>query len=260
MVRLASGIALAAAAVAAIRFLPLEGLQLLAVLVSALTAHEYLGIVGTQGLARQVAPIAATMVLCSLVGRQVAIDGTLCVAVALAWVAVDLLATGRRVEHVAADLLAPVYAGAPLGMLVVIHALYGWRATLLLVGLIIVSDSSQYYVGRAFGRHPLAPAISPKKTVEGAVGGVVFGTASMLIVGSWVLPSASLPALGVLGATIVVLGICGDLFESRLKRTAGVKDSSALIPGHGGALDRLDALLFAAPAFYVYLRFAGGLP
>lgn len=254
MVRLASGIVLAAAAIAAIRFLPLEGLQLVAVLVAALTAHEYLTIAGTNGLARQAAPIAAAMALCALIGRQVAIDGSLLVLAALAWVAVDVLATGRRLERVAADLFAPVYAGAPLGMLVVIHALHGWRATLLLVGLIIVSDSSQYYTGRAFGRHALAPTISPKKTIEGAVGGVVFGTAVMLLVGSRVLPSASLPALAALGATIVVVGICGDLFESRLKRLAGVKDSSTLIPGHGGALDRLDALLFAAPAFYLYLR------
>jgi phosphatidate cytidylyltransferase len=76
----------------------------------------------------------------------------------------------------------------------------------------------------------------------------------MMFAGQAVVPSAGLLSLALLGATIVVLGVCGDLFESRLKRIAGVKDSSALIPGHGGALDRIDALLFAVPAYYLYLR------
>jgi phosphatidate cytidylyltransferase len=252
MVRLASGLVLAGAAVAAIRFLPLVWLQGIAVLVSAITAHEYLSIVDTKGSARQVVPIAATMAMCALVTRQVIVDLALVPLAALAWVALDVLITGRRLERVAADAFATLYIGAPLGMLVVIHALHGWRATLLLVGLIIVSDSSQYYAGRMFGRHALAPAISPKKTIEGAIGGVVAGSAFAMIVGSRIFPESSLTHLGALGAVLVVCGICGDLFESRLKRLAGVKDSSTLIPGHGGALDRLDALLFAAPAFYLF--------
>jgi phosphatidate cytidylyltransferase len=104
-----------------------------------------------------------------------------------------------------------------------------------------------------FGRHPLAPTVSPKKTIEGAVGGVIFGTAAMVAGGHWLLPLVDLPRLAVAGLAVVVLGICGDLFESRLKRLANVKDSSSLIPGHGGVLDRIDALLFATPAFYLLL-------
>ena len=145
-----------------------------------------------------------------------------------------------------------IYLGVPLGMLVAIHARGGWRATLLLIATVVVSDSMQYYTGRMLGRHPLAPAISPKKTIEGAVGGVVFGTLFMTVVGSRVLLAAPVQ-MALLGVAIVLLGIAGDLFESRLKRQSGVKDSSALIPGHGGVLDRIDALLFAIPAFYLYL-------
>ena len=104
------------------------------------------------------------------------------------------------------------------------------------------------------GRHALAPAISPKKTIEGAVGGLVSGTAFLVLAAPWVFPAMSLRARIGVGAAAVVLGICGDLFESRLKRAAGMKDSSSLIPGHGGALDRLDALLFVVPAFYLYVR------
>ncbi|HEX5108289.1 MAG TPA: phosphatidate cytidylyltransferase [Vicinamibacterales bacterium] len=254
MVRLASGIVLGAAAVAAIRFLPIDALRVLAVVVAALAAHEYLQIAGTAALARQAVPIAATMLLCALVACEVPIDSAALVLVALAWIATDLLATGRPLPQAAADLVAPIYIGAPLGSLVVVQVKGGWQATLLLVALVIVSDSAQYYCGRMFGRHPLAPSISPKKTIEGAVGGLVFGMAFMVLAGSRLLPAASLLSVAALGAAIVVLGICGDLFESRLKRLAGMKDSSSLIPGHGGVLDRIDALLFAAPAFYVYLR------
>jgi hypothetical protein len=113
-----------------------------------------------------------------------------------------------------------------------------------------MSDSAQYYTGRAFGRRPLAPSISPKKTIEGAIGGVVFGIVFMMLAASILLPQVPLLVRGLLGAAVVALGIVGDLFESRLKRLAGTKDSSSLIPGHGGVLDRIDALLFATPAFY----------
>jgi phosphatidate cytidylyltransferase len=78
----------------------------------------------------------------------------------------------------------------------------------------------------------------------------------MTLVGARLFPGSTIPVLALLGATLVALGIAGDLFESRLKRAAAMKDSSALIPGHGGVLDRIDALLFAVPAFYLYLHHA----
>ena len=131
----------------------------------------------------------------------------------------------------------------------------GPPALFLLMLTVMISDTAQYYSGRAFGRRPLAPLVSPKKTVEGAVGGFVFGSAVFTIVGAWWLPDTPAPFRVVLGVTIVALGIAGDLFESMLKRSAGVKDSSALIPGHGGVLDRIDALLFAAPVYYIVLRY-----
>jgi phosphatidate cytidylyltransferase len=114
----------------------------------------------------------------------------------------------------------------------------------------VISDSAQYYTGRAFGRRPLAPAISPKKTVEGAIGGVVFGTVFMVVALGYAFPLTPIVVRMLLGMMVVFLGILGDLFESRLKRLANMKDSSALIPGHGGMLDRIDALLFAIPVFY----------
>jgi phosphatidate cytidylyltransferase len=168
----------------------------------------------------------------------------------------------------AATLFAGVYLGLPLGALAATRGDNGagfprglvWNdrdgrhILLLLMVIIVVSDSAQYYTGRAFGRRPLAPTISPKKTVEGALGGVVFGTLATIIGGHYVFNSP-LWLLALLGAVISLLGIVGDLFESLLKRSAGVKDSSNLIPGHGGVLDRIDSWLFAAPVYYVFVRF-----
>jgi phosphatidate cytidylyltransferase len=173
---------------------------------------------------------------------------------ALLWVGAEVLISNHSIQQASTGIFAAVYIGMPLGMLVAVHGLLGWRATLLLIGTVVVSDSMQYYTGRLLGRHPLAPAISPKKTIEGAIGGVIFGTAFLTIVGALMLPFSGYAPLVILGLLVVVLGICGDLFESRLKRTAGMKDSSALIPGHGGVLDRIDALLFAVAPFYLYIR------
>jgi phosphatidate cytidylyltransferase len=151
-------------------------------------------------------------------------------------------------------LMALAYVGLPLGALAKIQFLYGPRVLTVLFILVVCSDSAQYYTGRTFGRHKLAPAISPAKTVEGAVGGLVASALVGSLLGSRWIPGVTVAVGGVLGLTLGVVGIVGDLFESMLKRGAGVKDSSALIPGHGGVLDRIDSWLFMAPVYYVFLR------
>jgi phosphatidate cytidylyltransferase len=119
----------------------------------------------------------------------------------------------------------------------------------------VVSDSAQYYTGRALGRHRLAPAISPAKTVEGAIGGLVLGSVAMTYGGLALFKGVNPWLLLATSVVVVALGMVGDLFESLLKRSAGVKDSSTLIPGHGGVLDRIDSWLFAAPVFYVFVMY-----
>jgi phosphatidate cytidylyltransferase len=255
MIRLASGLALAAAALAAILFLPMIWLRILASLVATLTAHEYLKIVRAARPLREVWPwlvlVAVTCWLMLLPGQY---DVLWLVLTGTALAAVEVLFRGVTMDEVGTRFFAPWYVGVPLGLLTAVHAQHGAYVTLLLIATVVVSDSAQYYSGRTFGRRPLAPTISPKKTIEGAIGGVVFGTLFMLIAGSRLLPGTAPVSLMAVGLAIVVLGICGDLFESRLKRVAGVKDSSALIPGHGGILDRIDALLFATPAYFLFLR------
>ena len=254
MTRVISGVALAAAALAAILFLPVLALRVLACAIAGLAAHEYVRVAGAAGGVSQWLLIAAVVALAWITAPGLAVDPALLLVVALAWVAIEVLFLGRTIHQAGVAVIAPAYIGLPLGMLVALHAARGWQATLLLLATIVVSDSGQYYTGRAFGRRPLAPTISPKKTLEGAIGGVVLGTVFMVVAGRTVSPDVPLMSWLAVGIAVVLLGICGDLFESRLKRTAGIKDSSSLIPGHGGVLDRIDALLFAIPAFYLFLR------
>ena len=115
------------------------------------------------------------------------------------------------------------------------------------------NDTGAYFAGRAFGRHKLYPAISPAKTVEGAVGGLAAGLGLMLLGHATVAPMMTVADCVLVAVPAAVLGPAGDLVESMLKRSAGVKDSGKLLPGHGGMLDRVDALLFVSAWVYVYV-------
>jgi phosphatidate cytidylyltransferase len=159
------------------------------------------------------------------------------------------------ITRAAVTIMAPIYVGVPLGTMARIRATDGPAVLFWLLAVIAASDSAQYFTGRAFGRRKLAPLVSPAKTVEGAIGGLVIGALAGVLAGAWALPALSLAATGLAGALLAAVGMGGDLFESLLKRGAGVKDSSSLIPGHGGALDRIDAYLFAAPCYYLFLRY-----
>jgi phosphatidate cytidylyltransferase len=258
MTRILSAAVLIPVVVGTVWFLPPVATLLLAEVAAVLAFTEYAQLAEALG-ARVPRTVSGTAVAAS------------CAALALPGVPLDLVlltttiatgalavASGRPDQGILRDAAASVfpvfYIGLPLGALAAIRAA-GREALLLLMITVVVSDSAQYYSGRAFGRHPLAPQISPKKTVEGAVGGVVLGTAVMAAGALWLFPTANLVLVVLLSATVVVVGIVGDLFESLLKRSAGVKDSSSLIPGHGGVLDRIDSWLFAGPVFYVFTRY-----
>lgn len=155
----------------------------------------------------------------------------------------------------AAAAFAVLYLAIPFGALAVVRATHGREALLLLLVTLAGSDTAQYYGGRWLGRRALAPAVSPGKTLEGALFGVAAAALLMWGAGGWWL--ADLPAAGrvLLGVLLALFGIAGDLFESTLKRGVGIKDASHVIPGHGGVLDRVDSWLFAAPVYYIVLTF-----
>ncbi len=131
----------------------------------------------------------------------------------------------------------------------------GIKWIFLLLVIVMTGDSAAYYTGSSFGRRKLYPAVSPNKSVEGAVGGLAGSLVGALLFRQFVFPELSLLHCSVIALPAAAMGQLGDLFESLLKRSCGVKDSGTIFPGHGGILDRLDSILFAAPVLYYYLRF-----
>ena len=266
MTRVWSGAALVVVTVAVVWFAPAPLFFAVAEVLLVLAFIEYAQLSSAVGYPLPVVVSGAATLLASVgvtsgdttVRTGVALEPVLMSAfVALASLALTTWRGERDVlGRVSASVFPMLYLGLPIGALIAIREVRGSERLFLLMLTVMVSDTAQYYSGRMFGRRLLAPVISPKKTIEGALGGFVFGMLLMGVAGHWWLPEVSWPMRSILGAALVALGIAGDLFESMLKRSAGVKDSSTMIPGHGGVLDRIDALLFAAPVYYIVLKYA----
>ena len=140
----------------------------------------------------------------------------------------------------------------PLSFAIPLHGASGQGPTLLLFAMIVVwvSDTAAYFAGRSMGKHPFAPKLSPNKTWEGAVAGFIASLAVAFAFMPWVnVPLVHLFGMAALGN---IAGQVGDLLESGYKRSAGIKDSGTLLPGHGGVLDRIDALILAIPVVWYY--------
>ena len=231
-----------------------------AALVGLLALHEY------YGMTRPLRPIVIagylglvlTVIAAQAGGAEWAI-GALFATVALAFLLKGFADTKQSATvSVGGTTLGVIWIGLGLVALMALRGLpvHGRLAAFTVLLAVWAGDSLAYLTGRMLGRHKLAPTISPGKTWEGLVGGtlaIVFVTFvalyqdrdEFLTIGQALL----------LGLALAAAAPLGDLFESLLKRSVGVKDSSALFPGHGGVLDRVDAYLFAAPVFYVYLRY-----
>jgi len=259
MARVLSALVLLPVVVGAVWFLPPIATLVLSLMAAALAFLEYAHIAAALGahVPRVISGTAVLAACGALGGGWVPVDVVVMTAViTLGALAVGSGQPGPAILRDAAAALFPIgYIGLPLGALAAVRVTGGRGAILLMMVAIVVSDSAQYYTGRSLGHRPLAPSISPKKTLEGAIGGLVFGTAAFVIGARMVFPGRPLALAALVGASVAALGIVGDLFESLLKRSAGVKDSGTLIPGHGGVLDRLDSWLFAAPVYYVFVRY-----
>jgi phosphatidate cytidylyltransferase len=259
MIRVLSAAVLAAIVIGVVTLLPPIATLLLAVLAAALAFDEYADLAAALDIKiPRVLCAAAVTVGCVAVGSD-SLPVDVVLLTSLVVVGAYVVGTSQpgpgALRDAAAALLPIVYIGLPIGSLAAIRLIGGRDATLLLIATMIASDSAQYYTGRLFGRVPLAAAISPKKTREGALGGLIVGATAMTVGAHWVFPDTPTALAAAAAVVIVAVGMVGDLFESLLKRSAGVKDSSSVIPGHGGVLDRIDSWLFAGPMYYVFTRY-----
>lgn len=221
-------------------------------LVGLIAFHEFDNIAAAQGVPRSgLAGLAAGL---ALLFAPEPVWVTIVIA-ALALMALELRQTD----------LAKCMIGAATALLGVIYIFGAWRCALalkeidphwLMIALLVswAGDTAALYVGRAFGRHKLAPRVSPSKTWEGAAGSVVGGVLAAGIYGHFLIPSEPLWKVLAVAAAGNIAGQIGDLCESAFKRGAGMKDSGTTLPGHGGWLDRIDSSLFSIPVVYALLR------
>jgi phosphatidate cytidylyltransferase len=259
MQRLLTAIVLVPLVVAAVLWLPPRGFAVAVAVVAALAAWELaqlsrrwaagaplgllVGLVPAALLAMLAAPRLAE--LGWTVDRVLATTAAVLVLLALAVLVATRTPVDQSLPALGALVFGTLYLVAPAAALVQLRAGDRWHVVLLLA-LVAANDTCAFYVGSRFGRHPMAPRLSPKKSWEGAAAGLA---GALLAAAAWGLlyQGAVPPRLLVAAAAAAAAGQLGDLAESMLKRGAGVKDSGNLLPGHGGVLDRIDALLFAAP-------------
>jgi phosphatidate cytidylyltransferase len=181
------------------------------------------------------------------------------ILITLVWGVFSTRKVKTSFPSVAGNLLGLCYLAIPFSLIATLHQSSHqsggnpdrpYELVLVLV-LVWVSDAAALLVGQAVGRHKITPSISPNKTLEGYLAALIFPVATAIAIGGYLVPERSFTFLVSASLIIAVASILGDLFESILKRGAEIKDTSNLIPGHGGVLDRIDSLLFAVPAYYL---------
>jgi phosphatidate cytidylyltransferase len=230
-----------------------------------LGAHEFYQIAAKKAAQpNRVLGIAASLIL----GVQIFFFGSdqlwlTAIIFVVALIGIELFRNkGSALFNTAATLLGFAYVGGLWSFLLLIRELprhasvnYGSAGTwlVMVIATVWVCDTAAYFVGLGFGRHKLFERVSPKKTWEGAVGGLVFGVLMAVACHYWFVRDLRLIDAVVIGALVGTVGQVSDLAESLFKRDAGVKDSSSLIPGHGGVLDRFDSEMLVAPLVYLYL-------
>ncbi len=266
--RIVTGLLLAATLLAVLFLLPRSWAVAAVMLAVAVGAWEWAGLAGLATRGRRAAYALALMLAVAAAWRLTATPEALRTflfmavvwwVAALAWI---VMAPGRggAMSAAGAGVLVLVPAAVAIGRLVSIEP-GGPVLLLVLVVLIAAADIGAYFGGRRYGRRRLAPAVSPGKTWEGFLAGLVTALLAAAAIFSTVQPAGvALPAWLAVCAFVALVSVVGDLVESMFKRRVGLKDSSALLPGHGGVLDRVDSLTAAGPAFLLGLKILGVVP
>jgi phosphatidate cytidylyltransferase len=265
--RILTALVVLPAVIAAIALFPQRGPWILAAILCVLGVSEAHTLLGRASLhASHISFLPGIALFFEMAGtpdaaRALPISGLPIVAgVAAALVAV------MRANRFGIPVLAAEGAGALCGLLIGLGAgSFAALSTLppiedgtsriaLLLAVVITSDVFAYFTGQAVGRHKLAPQVSPGKTIEGAIGGLVGAALASALVATQLFRTQPVGLVVTIGVLVAIAGIVGDLLESLFKRYVGAKDSGTLFPGHGGALDRMDAFILAAPLLYAFFK------
>ncbi len=266
--RLITGVLLAAGVIALVGWGPLWGIFLLVQAASVVALVEWYRFRGAEQGWRDVAVALGLSALLPVLGYLAPEYLSEALGLAVVLVLTDGVLRPEPIagawQRMCFALTGLIYPGLPLALLAFLATGYGEASRyilLLLFAGVWMGDTGAYFAGRALGRHKLHPKVSPKKTWEGAVGGLagsIAGVFAIRAIFPFVHDLSALDALAI-GAGCAIFEQVGDLAESLFKRSFGVKDSGAILPGHGGMLDRIDGLLFAAPFMLGYLQLRPGL-
>jgi phosphatidate cytidylyltransferase len=229
-------------------------------LIGALALHEFLILGRRKGYELPIALCIAIMlfIVAAFVLEPISVE--MGVFVALLVIPASYVFSRQALDDAlpssAIAVLATLYVGMLGGSLIRLRsdfpASIGPKLVFFLLLVVWLGDAGAYYVGKQFGRHLLSPRISPKKTIEGGVGGIVVAIITAIVIRSTFFPEFPLVHAVIAAVILSIAGVIGDLAESMWKRSAAVKDSGTLIPGHGGFLDRFDSIFFTTPILYVY--------
>jgi phosphatidate cytidylyltransferase len=257
MARYVSGLILAAIVMLIIAYAPPFACQIVVLAVALVSAWEYFSLIGAQPLVKLGGVILSVAGVAKFAFHleSEAVLGFFYAVLAFSFAAALLSSRGdarERAFQVAFSCLGVTYVSVGIGFLARLFWLDGYRFWVFLTLVAtFIGDTGAYFAGRAFGKTKLAPEISPGKTVAGLYGACAAGAFGAFVVWEIFKPAIPWWKLPLVGIGVALVGALGDLCESLLKRSFDVKDSGTLIPGHGGMLDRIDGLLFAAP--FVYL-------
>lgn len=227
--------------------------------ITAVSAREYYRIVGCDSRRMKFLGPALSIIIVTLLGffhQDIRAWMTVGILLPLAAFFILLARPGDLKEvpsRVGLFSLGMLYTGVLPSLVALLHQIpnHGPGYVILLLSVAFLGDTGAYTAGRLFGKHSLSPTVSPKKTWEGSMGGLLFSGLASLVAHLWYLPEYPLIIGVVLGLVLGALGQLGDLCESMLKRAFDVKDSGNVLPGHGGMLDRIDGVLFVAAGLYL---------
>ena len=227
-------------------------------LIAALALYEFLVLGRCKGYVLPVPLCIAVMlfIVAAFVFEPISVELGVFVALLIipGWYVFSSSSLEDALPSSAIAVLATLYVGMLGGSLIRLHNDFasGWKLVLFLLMVVWLGDAGAYYVGKNLGKHKLSPRISPKKTVEGLAGGIAVAMIAAAIVHFTFFKELPLVHAMIAGSILSIAGVIGDLAESMWKRSAEVKDSGTLLPGHGGFLDRFDSIFFTAPILYTY--------